>query len=150
MACGASELLFVNLHAMGDRLRIPRWNAVSLSSEENHLSIIFSLNRWMVSEHVATFAGHLDTVVRGMGRLSGAVHFLQGMAICALHTCTKVNIRHQPVLFGAVDSGRLTSLHYWRSKAPVEILLEQSNVICSHMVGVVAFQTRSDPWVSNQ
>ena len=140
----------MNSHAVGDRLRIPRWNAPPLSSEQNHLPIIFSLNRWMVSTHVATFAGNFDTVVRRIGRFSCAVHLVQGMAICALHACTKVNIRQKAVLFGAVDSGRLTSLHYWRSKPPVEILLEQPNVICSHVVGIVAFQTRSNPWVSNQ
>jgi hypothetical protein len=103
----------------------------------------------MVSAHVTTLAGNFDTVVRGMGDLSGAVHFVQGMAIRALHACTKVNIRQKAVLFGAVDSGRLTSLHYRRSKPPVEILLEQSNVICSHVVGIVALQTRSNAWVSN-
>jgi hypothetical protein len=135
---------------MGDGFRIPSWNPASLSSKERHLAIRFFLNRWMASAHVTTFAGNLDTVVQGTGGFSGAMHLLQCMAIRALHACTEVNIRQKAVLFGAVDSGWLTSLHHRRSKSPVEILLEQSNVICSHVVGVVAFQTRSNPWVSNQ
>ena len=89
-------------------------------------------------------------VVRRTGDFSSAMYLIQRMTIHALHACTEMNIRHQAVLLGAVNSGGLMSLHHWRSEAAVEIFFEQPDVICSDVVGVVAFQARSNPGIPNQ
>jgi len=134
----------MRIDLMRDRAGIPCRHLSLVRPGQNLLPVGSPLNRRVISAHVAVLAGDLHSGSSRSRHLARPVNLVQGVAIRATHTCTEMEIRSKPMLFGSIDPGRLSPIHKRRAKTAVRILFEEAHVVSANVVRVVAFQACGD------
>lgn len=130
-------------------LRVHGRNGPARAAKERHCPVVLLEHRGMIPADMTAFTGNLYLAFRRTGNFSGAVHLVERVAIHAFHARPKMNVRQEPVLFRPVYCRGQTAVSERRLEAPLEVLLEKTNVIGSHMIRIVAFQAGGGPRVSD-